>query len=84
MSKAGMVLDELKKELENDENELLANICDICHWPYVAGNEEVLQKHCDECYICGDLQTLIKKHRTVAVGEVMAIAAQEITPKKEI
>ena len=82
MTKTTPLIDDLKKELENEENNLLAAICDACHWPYVAGNEDALMKHCEECSICGDLQTLIKKHRTVAVSEVMTIAAQEIAPKR--
>ena len=76
------LIDDLKKELEEEENNLLAAICDACHWPYVAGNEDVLMKHCDECSICGDLQTLIKKHRAVAAGEVMTIAAHEIKSQR--
>ena len=77
-----MTLEDLKKELEEEENNLLAAICDACHWPYVAGNEDTLMKHCDECSICGDLQTLIRKHRTVAASEVMTITAQEITQQQ--
>lgn len=84
MSKSQTLLDELKKELENEENELLAAICDTCHWPYVAGNEDVLMEHCEECSICGDLRDLLKRHRTVAIGEIMAIAAHEIKRGKEV
>lgn len=79
MNKTESLLDEMKKELEDAENELLAAICDTCHWPYIARHEEALMKHCEEdCSICGDLKDLLKKNRTVAVGEVMAIAAHEI------
>ena len=82
MTKTTPLIDDLKKELEEEENNLLAAICDACHWPYIAGNEDALMKHCDECSICGDLQTILRKHRTVAAGEVMTIAAQEIKSKR--
>ena len=82
MSKACEMLDILKREYEEAEEQLLADVCDNCHWPYVL-SQEALDEHCKTCTAESDLEALLKKARTIAVGETMQIAAEELHPKKE-
>jgi len=82
MSKAFEMLDILKQECEDAEEQLLADVCDNCHWPYVL-SQEALDEHCKTCTVESDLEALLKKARTIAAGETMQIAAEEMHPRKE-
>ena len=82
MSKAGEMLDVLKRECEEAGEQLLADVCDNCHWPYVLSQED-LDEHCKNCTLKSDLEALLKKARTIAVGETMQITAEEMRPRKE-
>ena len=82
MSKANAMLDILERELNEMQLSLLSDICDLCHCRYVMSQEE-LDAHFDECSISQDLDALLKKQRTVMTGKVMAIVAEEMTPKEE-
>ena len=82
MSKACEMLDILKRECEEAEEQLLADVCDNCHWPYVLSQED-LDERCKTCTAESDLEALFQKVRTIAVGETMQIVAEEIHPKKE-
>lgn len=82
MSKAGEMLDILKRECEEAEEQLLADVCDNCHWQYVL-SQEALDEHCKTCTAESDLEALLQKTRTIAVGETMQITAEEMHPRKE-
>lgn len=82
MSKANEMLGVLEREMNEMQLSLLSDICDLCHCPHVMSQEE-LDAHCDECSISQNLDALLKKQRTVMTGKVMAIVADEMTPKEE-
>ena len=82
MSKANEMLGVLEREMNEMQLSLLSDICDLCHCPHVMSQEE-FDAHCDECSISQNLDALLKKQRTVMTGKVMAIVADEMTPKEE-
>lgn len=82
MSKANEMLGVLERELNEMQLSLLSDICDLCHCPHVMSQEE-LDAHCDECSISQDLDALLERQRAVMMGKVMAIVAEEMTPKEE-
>ena len=65
--------------MQEAQEQLLADICDFCHQPYVLTQSQ-LEEKCSECTICGDLESLLTRQRTVTTGEVMAIVAEEMHP----
>lgn len=77
MSRSNEMLQILKRELGEMEESLLTDICDLCHWPHELGQEE-LDSKCDECTVYQDLESLLERQRTVAVGECMQIVAEEM------
>lgn len=83
MSKAREMLDILKRECEEAEEQLLTDVCDNCHWPYVLSHQEDLDEHCKNCTVESDLEAFLQKARTIAVGETMQIVAEEMHPRKE-
>lgn len=82
MSKTNEMLGVLERELNEMQLSLLSNICDLCHYPHVMSQEEI-DAHCEECSISQDLDALLERQRTVTTGKVMAIVAEEMTPKEE-
>ena len=80
MSKAGEMLEDLKRECQEMQTSLLADICDRCHYPFSADQEE-LDERCSACTISQDLDKLLEKQRTVTTGEVMKIVAEEMHPE---
>ena len=82
MSESREMLDILKRECEEAEEQLLAYVCDNCHWPYVLSQED-LDERCKTCTVESNLKALLKKARTIAVGETMQIAAEEMHPREE-
>ena len=82
MKEAAKMLDALKRECEEAEEQLLADVCDNCHWPYVLSQED-LDEHCKNCTVESDLEAHLQKARTIAVGETMQIVAEEMHPRKE-
>ena len=81
--KSSTMLGVLARECEEQKLQLLADICDLCHQPYVLTQSQ-LEEKCSECMICGDLESLLTRQRTVTTGEVMAIVAEEMHPVKVI
>ena len=82
MSKAGEMLDILKRECGEAQEQFLSDICDNCYWLFALAHEELDEK-CSECTVESDLEALLQKARTIAVGETMQIAAEEMHPRKE-
>lgn len=82
MSKANEILGVLERELNEMQMSFLSDICDLCHCPHVMGQEK-LDAHCEECSISQDLDAMLERQRTVTTGKVMAIVAEEMTPKEE-
>lgn len=64
-------------KIEKMQDELLAKICESCHWPYACRKDE-LADHCDECEIAGDLGELIKAARTDGAVQTITIVAEEM------
>lgn len=81
MSKANEMLKILKRELLETEHSLLSDICDVCHFPFIC-NEDELTERCSECCFLQDLEELLKKAQTIAVGETMRITAEEMLRKE--
>ena len=81
MSKAGEMLDVLKRECGEMEEQFLSDICDNCYWAFSLAHEELDEK-CSECTVESDLEALLQKARTIAVGETMQITAEEMFPKE--
>lgn len=82
MKEAAKMLDVLKRECEEEEEQLLADVCDNCLWQYVL-SQEGLDEHCKTCTVESDLEELLQKARTIAVGETMRITAEEMHSGKE-
>lgn len=82
MSKAGEMLDVLKRECGEMEEQFLSDICENCYWPIALCSDDLDEK-CAECSYESDLEDLLKKARTIAVGETMQITAEEMHPVKE-
>lgn len=82
--KVNAMLEILDRECGEAKEQLLTDICDLCHHPHVLSQEE-LDERCSECTIPWDLEELLKKQRTVTAGRVMNIAAEEmnITNKED-
>lgn len=81
MSKAGEMLDILKRECGEAQEQFLSDICDNCYWVFALAHEELDEK-CAECTVESDLEALLQKARTIAVGETMQITAEEMFPKE--
>ena len=81
MSKAGEMLDILKRECGEMEEQFLSDICDNCYWAFSLAHEELDEK-CSECTVESDLEALLQKARTIVVGETMQITAEEMFPKE--
>lgn len=81
MSKANEMLKILKRELSEAEESLLSDICDVCHWAYICSEDELTER-CNECCFFQDLEALLKKAETIAVGETMRITAEEMLRKE--
>lgn len=82
MSEANAMLEILKRECQEMKMSLLADICDRCHFPFSADQEE-LDERCNICTIGQDLDKLLEKQRTVTTGEVMKIVAEEMHPERK-
>ncbi|MBQ6274439.1 MAG: hypothetical protein IJK63_09475 [Oscillospiraceae bacterium] len=76
--KSNSMLGVLARECEEQKLQLLADICDLCHYPFILKDDGEKEEKCSECTISGDLEALLKKQRTVTTGEVMAIVAEEM------
>ena len=81
MKEAAKMLDILKRECEELKEQLLSDICDNCYWAFSLAHEELDEK-CSECTVESDLEELLQKARTIAVGETMQITAEEMFPKE--
>ena len=75
--KSSKMLDVLRRETEDQKQQLLSDTCDLCHYPFDL-TQNALEEKCAECTICQDLEALLKKQRTVTIGEVMGIVAEEM------
>ena len=81
MKESAKMLDILKRECEELKDQLLSDICENCYWPIVLCSDDLDEK-CAECSYESDLEDLLKKARTIAVGETMQITAEEMFPKE--
>ena len=82
MKEAAKMLDVLKRECGEAQEQFLSDICDNCYWLFALAHEELDEK-CSECTVESDLEALLQKARTIAVGETMQITAEEMFPKEE-
>ena len=82
MKESAKMLKILKRECQEAEEQFLSDICDNCYWLFALAHEELDEK-CSECTVESDLEALLQKARTIAVGETMQIAAEEMFPKEE-
>lgn len=73
----------LERECEEAKVQLLSDICDLCHQPYVL-TQALLEEKCSECTVCQDLEALLTKQRTITTGKVMSIVAEEMHPVEVI
>lgn len=81
MKEAAKMLDVLKRECGEAQEQFLSDICDNCYWLFALAHEELDEK-CSECTVESDLEALLQKARTIAVGETMQITAEEMFPKE--
>lgn len=81
-SKVNATLKILDRECGEAKEQLLADICDLCHHPHVLSQEQLDEK-CSKCTILWDLEGLLKKQRAVTTGRTMAIVAEEMLGTKE-
>ncbi len=82
MKESAKMLKILKRECGEAQEQLLSDICDNCYWLFALAHEELDEK-CSECTVESDLESLLQKARTIAVGETMQITAEEMHPRKE-
>ena len=75
--KSDDMLSILERECGEAKVQLLSDICDLCHQPYVLA-QALLEEKCSECTVCHDLEALLTKQRTVTTGKVMSIVAEEM------
>lgn len=80
MSKANAMLEILDRECQEMRENLLADICDLCHFTFTE-NQEELDERCSECAISQDLDKLLESQRTVTAGKIMQIVAEEMHPE---
>lgn len=80
MSKANAMLKILDRECQEMRENLLANICDLCHYTFTE-NQEELDERCGVCAISQDLEKLLESQRTVTAGKIMQIVAEEMHPE---
>ena len=83
MKESTKMLEILKRECEEAKEQLLSDICENCCWPVSLWSED-LEEKCAECSYEPDLEALLQKARTIAVGETMKIAIEEITQDSEM
>ena len=83
MKKTNAMLDILERECGEAKEQLLADICDLCHRPYELTDQEELEERCAECTIPRDLEALLEKQRTMTAGRVMQITAEEMVAGME-
>ena len=81
MKEAAKMLDILKRECGEAQEQFLSDICENCYWLFALAHEELDEK-CSECTVESDLEALLQKARTIAVGETMQITAEEMFPKE--
>lgn len=81
MKEAAKMLDVLKRECGEAQEQFLSDICENCYWLFALAHEELDEK-CLECTVESDLEALLQKARTIAVGETMQITAEEMFPKE--
>lgn len=81
--KSSAMLGILERECEEAKVQLLSDICDLCHQPYVL-TQALLEEKCSECTVCQDLEALLTKQRTITTGKVMSIVAEEMHPVEVI
>ena len=43
-----------------DIEEIMEQICDTCHWPYVCSEDE-LEKRCEHCAVEGTIKRTLEK-----------------------
>ena len=82
MKEAAKMLDVLKRECGEAQEQFLSDICENCYWLFALAHEELDEK-CSECTVESDLEALLQKARTIAVGETMQITAEEMHSGKE-
>ena len=81
MKESAKMLDILKRELQEAEEQYLSDICENCYWAIALMSDDLDEK-CSECSVETDLESLLQKARTIAVGETMQITAEEMFPKE--
>lgn len=81
MKESAKMLNILKRECEESKEQLLSDICENCYWAIALMSDDLDEK-CSECSIENDLESLLQKARTIAVGETMQITAEEMFPKE--
>lgn len=81
MKEAAKMLNILKRECQEAEEQFLSDICENCYWAIALMSDD-LEEKCSECTIESDLEALLQKARTIAVGETMQITAEEMLPKE--
>ena len=82
MKESAKMLNILKRECQEAEEQFISDICENCHWAITLMSDDLDEK-CSECTIEADLESLLQKARTIAVGETMQITAEEMFPKEE-
>ena len=82
MKESAKMLDILKRECGEAQEQFLSDICDNCYWAFALAFMIDLNEKCSECTVESDLEDLLKKARTIAVGETMQITAEEMFPKE--
>ena len=43
-----------------DFEEIMEQICDTCHWPYVC-DQDALEKHCEHCAVEATIKRALEK-----------------------
>lgn len=81
MKESTKMLEILKRECQDAKEEYLSDICENCYWA-VALMSDDLDEKCSECTVETDLESLLQKTRTIAVGETMQITAEEMFQKE--
>ena len=51
-----------KDELLTAQEEIMAAVCDVCHWPYVCRDEEIMYaEKCDICPAAAAVEAALEK-----------------------
>lgn len=44
-----------------DAEQIMEQICELCHWPYVETDQETMDERCDACTVMAQLLRLANK-----------------------